>query len=104
MLSLAKKLSGLTTTQLRRIQHLLAVPVLEATLRAQEIGGTNQGRSREEKLVGKLLRKEHTNEELEAIQVRSQTVVVERAMSARSSAQCPTCMPLLTSCSSYFLL
>eukprot|EP00892_Ulva_mutabilis_P011269 jgi/Ulvmu1/8514/UM044_0048.1 len=67
MLGIAKKLSGLTTNQLKRIQHLLATPVLEATMRAQAITGTNQGRSREDKLVGKLLRREHTNEELEAI-------------------------------------
>lgn len=68
MLAIAKQLTGLTTTQLQRIQHVLCAPVLEATLRASAITGTNQGRSREDKLVAKLLRKEHTNEELEVIQ------------------------------------
>lgn len=68
MLGIAKQLTGLTTTQLQRIQHVLCAPVLEATLRAGAITGTNQGRSREDKLVAKLLRKEHTNEELEVIQ------------------------------------
>lgn len=85
MLALAKQLSGLTTTQLRRIQHLLSTPVLEATLRAQAITGTNQGRSREDKLVGKLLRKEHTNEELGAIQASSCHCIIERYSSDLST-------------------
>ena len=83
MLTLAKQLSGLTPTQLRRIQHLLSTPVLEATIRAQAIHGTNQGRSREDKLVGKLLSKEHTNDELEAIQVRSMALML-----TNSNASC----------------
>lgn len=62
-------LAELTTAQLTAIQHLLSEPIADAVLRARVINRTNQGRSREEKLISKLLMSEHTDPELAEIEV-----------------------------------
>lgn len=69
--SVAETLARLTTAQLAAVQHLLSDPIVDATLRARAINGTNQGRSREEKLISKLLMSEHTDPELTEIEVCS---------------------------------
>lgn len=72
--SIAVTLARLTTAQLTVVQHLLSDSIVDATLRARVINRTNQGRSREEKLVSKLLMSEHTDPELAEIEVCNQTI------------------------------
>jgi hypothetical protein len=67
--SIAVTLARLTTAQFAVVQHLLSDRVVAATLRARVINRTNQGRSREEKLISKLLMSEHTDPELAQIEV-----------------------------------
>ena len=67
--SMAMTLARLTTAQFSVVQHLLSDRIVDATSRARVINRTNQGRSREEKLISKLLMSEHTDPELAEIEV-----------------------------------
>ena len=67
---MAQALSKLTKPQLAKISHKLDDYILDAIMLASRIDPTNQGRPRQEKLVGKLLGLEYDEEELQELLVR----------------------------------
>ena len=67
---MARALSNCSQPQLAKIQPYLHEAVLDAVHISRRIKAQNQGRLRQDKLVGKLIRTEHSEEEILRISVR----------------------------------
>jgi hypothetical protein len=68
-MQLARAIADLTPVQFNKIKITLADTVIEATTHAWTIKATTRARLRQEKLIAKYLRKEHTDQELVEIEV-----------------------------------